>query len=146
MKKMVEALLQDGGVIVEDLLSAEQLSQLNAEIDPLLAAADPAHSHLNPTLDFFFGKQTRHVTGLASKSLTFAEDVMCHPILLSLCDEILLPNCADYILNLAHVMDRGSGAQRQIFHRDEDIWVHMPRERPELELAMIIAMVDYRAH
>ena len=143
MKKMVEALLQDGGVIVEDLLSAEKLSQLNAEIDPLLAAADPAHSHLNPTLDFFFGKQTRHVTGLASKSLTFAEDVMCHPILLSLCDEILLPNCADYILNLAHVMDRGSGAQRQIFHRDEDIWVHMPRDRPELELAMIIAMVDF---
>ena len=68
---------------------------------------------------------------------------MCHPVLLSLCDNILLPHCADYILNLAHIMDRGAGAERQLFHRDEDIWIHMPKQRPELEIAMIIAMVDF---
>ncbi len=137
------ALLRDGGIILEGLLSRPLVDQLNKEVDPLLDEADPEHSHLNPVLDVFFGQRTRHVTGLVSKSHTFAEKVMCHPTLLALCDEILLPHCADYILNLAHVMDRGSGAERQLFHRDEDIWVHMPKERPELELAMIIAMVDF---
>ena len=45
---------------------------------------------------------------------------------------------------LAHIMDRGSGAEQQLLHRDEDAWVHMPAERPELEMASIIAMVDMR--
>jgi len=137
------ALLEDGAVIVEDLLDDDLVAALNVELTPLLEAADPAHQHLNPVLDFFFGQRTRHVTGMAGKSPLYAEQVMCHALLLGLCDEILLPNCADYILNLAHVMDRGEGAERQIFHRDEDIWIHMPKQRPQLELAMIIATVDF---
>lgn len=140
---LAQALCADGGIIVRDLLSTRQLTSLNAALDPLLAAADPGHKHLNPALDAFFGDRTRHVTGLAGKSAEFAEHVMCHPTVLGICDEVLLPNCADYILNLAHVMDRGAGAEQQILHRDEDIWIHMPRPHPELELAMIIAMVDF---
>jgi hypothetical protein len=138
-----DALLKDGGVIVEGLLGPQLLARLNGEIDPLLEAADPAHKHLNPVLDVFFGDRTRHVTGLAGKSPTFAEEVMLHPIYSGLCERVLSPNCADYILNLAHIMDRGSGAQQQLLHRDEDVWIHMPAERPELELASIIAMVDF---
>ncbi|MGI9288321.1 MAG: phytanoyl-CoA dioxygenase family protein [Pseudomonadales bacterium] len=138
-----QALLDDGGVIVEGVLDTELLTKLNGEIDPLLAASDPNHKHLNPVLDFFFGNKTRHVTGLAGKSATFAEQVMLHPMYSGLCERILLPNCADYILNLAHIMDRGGGAERQIFHRDEDVWIHMPEQRPEMEIASIIAMVDF---
>jgi hypothetical protein len=137
------ALLEDGAVIVEGLLGPELLAQLNVEFDPLLEAADPAQKHLNPVLDLFFGDRTRHVTGLAGKSQTFAEEVMLHPVYSGLCERVLSPNCADYILNLAHLMDRGSGAQQQFLHRDEDVWVHMPAQRPELEIASIIAMVDF---
>ncbi len=140
---ILDALLGDGGVIVEGLLHSELLAALNREIDPLLATADPAHKHLNPALDAFFGDRTRHVTGMAGKSPLFAERVMLHPVYTALCEAVLLPNCADYILNLGHVMDRGSGAEQQLFHRDEDIWIHMPSERPEMELASIIAMVDF---
>ena len=137
------ALLEDGGVIVQGLLDGDLLARLNSEIDPLLAGADPAHKHLNPALDLFFGDRTRHVTGLAGKSPLFAERVMLHPLYTELCERVLSPNCADYILNLSHIMDRGSGADQQLLHRDEDVWVHMPPERPELQLASIIAMVDF---
>ena len=136
-------LLADGGVIVEGVLEPGLLAHLNAGIDPLLTAADPAHRHLNPALDAFFGNRTRHVTGLAGKSPAFAEQVMLHPLFTGLCERVLRPHCADYLLNLAHIMDRGSGAEQQLLHRDEDVWVHMPRERPELQLASIIAMVDF---
>ena len=141
--QFTQALLEDGSIIVEDVLNSDLLHILNSEVDPLLEAADPAHKQLNPALDFFFGKRTRHVTGLAAKSNTYAENVMLHPVFTDLCDNILLPNYADYILNLAHIMDRGEGAEQQLFHRDEDIWIHMPKERPHLELASIIAMVDF---
>jgi hypothetical protein len=31
-------------------------------------------------------------------------------------------------------MDRGPGAEQQFLHRDEDVWVHLPRPHPEVQL------------
>lgn len=141
--RIVASLQAKGACIVEGLLDATLVSRINTEIDPLVEAADPAHKHLNPTLDAFFGNRVRHVTGLAGKSRSFAEEVMCHPLFLSLCDQILLPNCADYQLNLGHVMDRGPGAEAQWPHRDEDVWVHLPKPHPDVQIASIVALVDF---
>jgi len=107
------------------------------------ARSDAAATGINPTIAMFFGDKVRHVSGLAGKSARFAEEVMCHPLLLSLCDALLLPNCADYRLNLAHLMDRGPGSQRQLIHRDEAVWVHYREPKPELQLATMIALVDF---
>ena len=137
------ALEEHGAVIVEGLLDQALLAQLNRDIDPLLARADPHMNHLNPVLDAFFGKRVRHVTGLAGKSRAFTENVMCHPLLLALCDRVLLPGCASYQLNLGHLMDRGPGAEAQWPHRDEDVWVHCPRPHQELQLATVVALVDF---
>jgi len=139
-----DSLLEHGAVVVENLLDAGLLAEINAEIDPMLERADPAIRHLNPVLDAFFGKRVRHLSGLAGKSRAFAERVMCHEIFLGLCDAILLPGCASYQLNLGHVMDRGPGAEAQWPHRDEDVWIHCPRPHPELQLASIVALVDFR--
>lgn len=139
-----DSLLANGAVIVDNLLDGALLDRVNADVDALVAEADPEIRHLNPTLDAFFGQQTRHVTAMAARSATFANDIMCHPLYLSLCDRILLPNCADYQLNLGHLMDRGPGAEAQWMHRDEDVWIHMPRPHPELQVATILALVDFR--
>jgi ectoine hydroxylase-related dioxygenase (phytanoyl-CoA dioxygenase family) len=40
-------------------------------------------------------------------------------------------------------MDRGPGSDRQILHRDEDVWSYMPRPHPELQFASVIALVDF---
>ena len=136
------ALAEHGGVIVEDLIDAETVARINAELDPYVEAADPAAAHLNPALEFFFGKYTRHVTSITGKSATFATDVLCHPTMLAVCDEVLLPSCARYQLNIASILDRGPGAEPQMLHRDEDVWIHVPRPRPELQVASIWALVD----
>ncbi len=141
----VAALRLHGGVIVEDLLDAECVARINAEVEPHLATADPGRGHLNPAIAWFFGKRTRHLTSLAAKSPAFAADVLCHPLLLSACDAILLPACARYQVNVAHLLDRGPGAEAQLLHRDEDVWVHVPRPHPELQLASITALVDFDA-
>ena len=138
------ALRADGVVIVEGVVDRKLLDELNRDIDPLVAMADPAMRHLNPTLDAFFGKHLRHVSGMAGKSHAFAERVVCHPVFLAMCDRILLPNCASYVLNLGHVMDRGPGSEAQWPHRDEGIWIHFPQPHFELELAAMVAMVDFR--
>ena len=42
-------------------------------------------------------------------------------------------------------MDRGPGAEQQLLHRDEAVWVHLPRPHPQVELASVIALVDFTA-
>lgn len=140
---IIESLERDGAVIVEGLLHPDTVARLNQELDPLLTAADPAMAHLNSSVAAFFGTRVRHLCGLAGKSPTFAEAVMCHPLYLALCDHFLLPNCADYQLNLGHLMERGPGAEGQMIHRDEDLWIHYPQPRPLLQLASVVALVDF---
>jgi ectoine hydroxylase-related dioxygenase (phytanoyl-CoA dioxygenase family) len=140
-----DALRQNGAVIVEDMISKEALARLNDEIDGYLDGAAPERELINPFITGFFGKQTRHITGVASKSRTFVEEVLCHPVYLAACDEILLPSCARYLLNLAHVLDRGPGSEQQLLHRDEQVWSFVPKPHPELQVASVAALVDFTA-
>ncbi|MCU1462879.1 MAG: mitomycin antibiotic biosynthesis protein [Acidimicrobiales bacterium] len=146
-EEITTALIEDGAVIVEGLLDADLLDRFNRELDPLLAAADPTHGghFVNDTIAWFFGAHTRHVTGVTAKSPIFATKIMTHPVYRAVADAVLLPNCARYQLNLAHVLDRGPGSERQYLHRDELVWVHVPRPHPDLQLASVIALVDFTA-
>jgi len=138
-------LLADGAVIVEDLLDADLLARFNAELAPMLAAVAPDRPYLNPLIDAFYGKRIRQVVGVAAKSRIFAEEILCHPLYAAVCDTVLAPNCSTVQLNVAQVMDRGPGAEQQLLHRDEDVWVHLPKPHPEVQLASVIALVDFRA-
>ena len=141
--EITAALQEHGGVIVEDLLEPDLLARFNAELDPWIASVSPHREFLNPAIDFFFGSETRHVTAVAAKSRVFATEILNHPLYLSICDEILLPSCSRYQINIAQVLDRGPGAGDQLLHRDEAVWVHLPKPHPEIQVASVIALVDF---
>ncbi|MDX2165556.1 MAG: phytanoyl-CoA dioxygenase family protein [Deltaproteobacteria bacterium] len=143
--EVVRILNEDGGVIIEQLIDASTVAAINRELDGWVEGADPAMRHLNPAIQMFFGDRTKHVGGIAGKSRSFATAVMIHPLLLGLCDAILAPSCATYQLNLAHLIVRGPGAEAQLLHRDELVWNLVPRPHPELQLASIVALVDFSA-
>ncbi len=145
IEEVVAALDADGVVIVEDLLDSGTLARLNDDLDPLLAAPPAKRAFLNPALEGFFGENTRHITGVAAKSGVFAREVMVNPTLLEVCDQVLLPSCASYQLNLGHVLDRGPGTTAQYLHRDELVWVHLPSPHPTIQLATMLALVDFTA-
>jgi len=144
LEQVVGALLQDGAVIVHDLLRPDLVDAINMEVQPFVDAADPDMRHLNPGVQVFHA-QTRHVSGLAGKSRTFATEVMVHPLLMDLCDTILGPSCARYQLNLAHLLERLPGAKTQFWHQDQIVWNLVPEPKPELQLASVIALVDFTA-
>jgi ectoine hydroxylase-related dioxygenase (phytanoyl-CoA dioxygenase family) len=137
------AIERDGAAIVEGLLSLEVVERVNAEVDAAVAAADPEEALFNPIMSAFHGPFTKQVTGVPAISRTFATEVMCHPMLMAMCDRILLPSCARYQLNLGHLLQRGPGADEQWLHRDEAVWSDVPRPHPELQLASVIAFVDF---
>ena len=141
---MEQGLKDDGGVIIEGFLAPDVVSRIKVEVAYARAAANPGMKHLNPAIQFFYGDKTRHVNGMAAQSRAFATEVMIHPTYLALCDRILLPSCARYQLNLGHLIDRGPGAQAQLLHRDEVVWVHLPQPHAEIQLASMIALEDFR--
>ena len=145
--ELVAALERDGAVIVEDLLDADLLARFNAEIDVHIEAALPGRdrTYINDMIKWFFGAETRDVTGVAGKSRVFATEILTHPVYRALCDALLLPSCASYQLNIAHVLDRGPGSEQQLIHRDEAVWVHLPDPHPEVQVASVIALVDFTA-
>jgi ectoine hydroxylase-related dioxygenase (phytanoyl-CoA dioxygenase family) len=144
-EEVVAALREHGAVIVEGVLDPELLARFNAEIGPVLEQVSPQRAYLNPAIDFFYGDRVRQITGVAARSRVFGEEILCHPFYTDICEAILGPNCSSYQLNVAQVMDRGPGAEQQILHRDEDVWVHLPRPHAEVQLASVIALVDFTA-
>jgi len=144
-EKIVSNLFETGAVIVEGVLDSDLLARFNAELDPLLAQTPPKRTYLNPAIDFFYGEHVRQITSLATHSKIFGEEILPHPFYDEICDRVLSPHCSAYQLNVAQVMDRGPGAEQQLLHRDEDVWIHLPRPHPEVQVASVIALVDFRA-
>jgi Phytanoyl-CoA dioxygenase (PhyH) len=134
---------RDGVVIVEHLLPMDVVQRVNDDVEAAVEAADPEQEMLNPVMKVFHGPFTKQVAGMPGLSPTFAVDVMCHPLLLALCDRVLLPSCARYQLNLGHLLQRGPGSEEQFLHRDELVWSDVPWPHPELQLATVIAFVDF---
>ncbi len=139
------AIARDGAVIVEGLLPLDVVGRVNDELEAAVDAADPFEELFAPIMQEFHGPFTKQVTGVPGISRTFATDVMCNPMLLALCDRVLLPSCARYQLNLGHLLQRGPGADEQWLHRDEAVWNDVPQPHPELQLASVIAFVDFTA-
>jgi ectoine hydroxylase-related dioxygenase (phytanoyl-CoA dioxygenase family) len=138
-----DALDRDGAAIIEGLLPLEVVTRVNEEVEAAVDAADPNEEYFNPIMQQFHGPFTKQVAGMPGISRTFAVDVMCHPLLLSICDRVLAPSCARYQLNLGHLLQRGPGSDEQWLHRDELVWSDVPQPHPELQLATVIAFVDF---
>ena len=143
---IAKRMLDDGVVIVRNVLAGATLDAFNDEIDAHFAAYDETgRSYMNDAITHFFGPQTRHLAGLAGKSAVFRREVLCHEVLMAQCERVLRPHCAAYQLNFADVMDRGPGAATQIFHRDDGIWPYLPRLNFPLEFATMIALGPFTA-
>src|SRR5207253_657368 len=138
-----QALDRDGAAIIDRLLPLDVVDRVNTEVDASVDAADPDETYFNPIMQQFHGRFTKQVAGMPGISRTFAVDIMCHPLLLALCDRILAPACARYQLNLGHLLQRGPGSEEQWLHRDEAVWSDIPKPAPELQLATVIAFVDF---
>ncbi len=140
---LLTALERDGAVIVEDLLSADVVARVNDEVESAVASADPDGPMFNPMAKAFMGAFTKNVPGVPGISRTFATEVMCHSLLLGLAESVLGPNCARFQLNLGQILERGPGSLDQWLHRDEGVWNDVPKPAPELQLASVIALVDF---
>ncbi len=139
---VLEILEADGVVVVEGLLEPSLRDQINRDLDPHMKEAALTTPDLNEFVQVFFGDKTRRVGAIPAKSRAFC-DVLTNPLLLGVCDHVLLPACSSYQMNVGQVIEVGPGAAEQMLHRDEDVWVHVPRPAPMFQVASMTALVDF---
>ena len=142
-KELAAILQRDGAAIVENALDAELLRGINTDMDDIVGRTAPGLR--NPTSDFFvefYGASTIRLDGIPAKSETFLS-ILQNPMMTGLADELLLPNCEDYLLNTAQLIQIGPGETAQLIHRDEDAWSFFKGPKPLLEVEAMFALSDF---
>ena len=107
-------LMEDGCVIVDNLAGEDRMDRLAADMKPWFDARAKCH-------DDFSGYRTRRVSALVARSEA-GREIATEPLVLEVCDRLLLPNCESYHLQVTHMVDIGPGEVRQQVHRDDGIF------------------------
>ena len=140
------ALHEHGAVIIEDFLDEAAVAALNSEVGPLVDADDPSsREFINPFIADFFGTRVKHLTGLATHSRTYVDEVLLHPLFEAINERVLGPSCAEWQLNIGHLLQRGPGAEQQYIHRDQDVWNFLPKPHPDIQVASLVALTPFTA-
>jgi ectoine hydroxylase-related dioxygenase (phytanoyl-CoA dioxygenase family) len=131
----IAALLDaDGALILDDMMGADQMAQVSAEIDPYIEATGYGR-------DAFSGFQTTRTGALVARSPACRELVM-RPAILAACDDFLKRACDRYQLHLTQVIRIRPGQPRQPLHRDRLAWGGF-LQGVEPQLNTIWAMTDF---
>ena len=142
MSEIADALSQAGVVVVTGLLDEERREAVRSELAPFMAKSRVLDEDA-PT-DFFPSK-TRRLSALVTHSDTVGDLVLDHHSQ-ELCNRILLPNGEyGHQLHITAALEIGPGARRQILHRDHESFSFFPDPKPNIILAAMWAISDFRA-
>ena len=140
---MLSALDHAGCLVVTGLLDEEDRKSIGAELAPHMANARVVEKD-DP--EQFYPARTRRTTALLTRSNTVAEQLVPHPISTDVCDRFLLPNGEHgYQLHVTAALEVGPGAREQVLHREEDSFTYFPLPRPNLIVASMWAISDFRS-
>ena len=146
LTEILEVLAQDGGVIVHNMLSPQVVANLLSELAPQSETSQVGPQSDNKNVNHFWGQQTKRFTRLAQRSQTFADEVLVHPILTGVADDLLKPSCASYWMNTGQMMIVMPGGAPQYMHRDSDDWPAMcSPTAPPCQISCMFALSDFTA-
>ena len=143
LEAVLGALDSDGGVIVHDMLGADNVDQIVAELADDFTETAPGSKSGSELWETFHGAKTVRFTGLAARSQAFVDHALLNPLLLAVADALLLPSASGYWLNTGQVMAVGSGEVGQYLHRDENNWPEAVNDEREITVSCMFALSDF---
>lgn len=129
-----------GAVVIHGAATAQDMDNLRAELAPYMDTTETEED--NPE-DFYAG-DTKRITALMIRSKT-AQKLALNLTIKQLCDHHLLPNCEAYRLHVTAGLEVAPGAREQILHREEDLFPFFKVPRPNLVIASMWAVGEFRA-
>ena len=144
--EILEIVARDGGVILKEFLTPDQIARFNADVEPELAALRPGSTHEDEIIAAFHGSNTKRLTRLVELSPTFRNEIIDHDLVHDLCDATFLEESGTYWMTTAQVIEIGPGNDAQMLHRDLENWfpfIGLGKDGPEAIVNFLIAFTDF---
>lgn len=132
---IINALEEDGAVVIENALSLDKLNELTFDCESIL-------SKTNTCKGYFYGFETKRVSSMVSKSTVCQEMAISEPVL-KVMDHFLLPHCDQYQLNLSQLISIGSGEKQQIIHADDPMFPFEHKPEMQVMINVMWAIDDF---
>ena len=149
IEQVVAIIERDGGVIIENFLTPEQLSGMREDLLPLIEQQATGR-------DVFFGQNTRRLSALFAKT-RYSADVVTHPLYLPaakhfVCvpqhrwsgDTYMEVTCGLQV-GVTQAIQIGPGEGGQALHRDDGAFFWSRNFGREARLQVMIALTDFTA-
>ncbi|MEV7566560.1 phytanoyl-CoA dioxygenase family protein [Streptomyces tanashiensis] len=145
-EEILDIVTRDGGVVIKGFLTQEQIVRFNAEIEQPLRALSPGSTHEDEIVAAFHGSNTKRLTNLVTHSATFRSEVIDHPLVHEISDQVFLQESGTYWMTTAQVIEIGPGNKAQMLHRDLENWfpfIGMGPGGPEVTINFLVALTDF---
>ena len=126
---------RDAALIIENVLSTDQLVNLENELDPYLSKTAQGQNE-------FSGFKTQRVGALIARSAT-SRELALDPLINNLCLQFLGPHSDGYQLHFTQATSIGPGETAQVLHRDRGLWGGYIPRRIETQLSTIWAINEF---
>jgi len=137
------AFAEAGCAVVTDVTSDRLRQSIATQLSPHMSAVRVAEQ--DSPEDFYPGR-TRRVSALIARSEAVTDSLLTHPLSMQLCDDHLLQNAQlGYQTHVTAALEVGPGAREQVLHREEDPFSFFELPRPNIILASMWAISDFRA-
>lgn len=143
---ILAALREAGGVIIESLLSADQVASINQEIEQPLKDLAPGSTHDSEAIKMFHGSNTKRLTGLTTASAGFRDFLLDHDLVHEVAEQVFHRESGTYWLTGAQLIEIGPGNVAQVLHRDQgqfQVFNMIGPTAPEAIINFLVALTDF---
>tara|TARA_B110000881_G_scaffold60178_1_gene51651 strand:+ start:705 stop:1586 length:882 start_codon:yes stop_codon:yes gene_type:complete len=133
--EILEILEEDAGVIIDDVLTKDQLNNITKDIHPFLGSAREGK-------DEFTGFKTKRVGALMARSPE-CRNLALDPLINEVSKRFLEPHGEGYQLHFTSAINIGPGETQQILHRDRGVWGGYIPRKIETQLSTVWAITDF---
>jgi hypothetical protein len=143
---VVRLVHRDGALILRDVLNAEQLTQINTDLDGPMEATRCGSAKDDFGMAQFHGYRTKRLTTVVMLSRVVREELIGSPITLGYVKELFKDVCDTFWLQASQAIEIHPGEKAQFLHRDMDNYPvfrrYGPEAAPELTVNFLVALVD----
>ncbi len=141
--EIIAALGDVGCVVVAGAMHDHIRQSIKHDLAPHMAEAQIV---LEDDPKEFYPGHTRRVSALVTRSPSVTDNLVAHPLSQLACKTHLSSNSEHGCqLHVTAALEVGPGAREQILHREEDPFTFFPLPRPNIIVASMWAISDFRA-
>lgn len=136
---------RDGGVILDGVLSPDEVDRLNGELDPYLSGYHTGAMGGDEVIREFWGALTKRVTNAVTLSETYRKRVLERPELWGYVDAMFKGVSNSFWVQATQIIEIMPGEDEQVLHRDMGnypVFLQYGPQAPEVTCNGLLALVD----